>query len=409
MDGLVIEEARQFPLVAEGLDLASKIEKYGYEAYLVGGCVRDLVRWKLGLCSDPAIHDVDIASNMPAEELAKHFKTASNNGEKHGTILVFNGETPFEVTRFRADGEYTDGRHPDSISFADTFEEDTRRRDFTMNAMGMAPDCRVVDFHGGVESLRDGVLATVGDPMDRLNEDALRIMRAGRFASRFGLKPDLVTLSACRALSPRLKFVSMERVHDELTKCGTPEAFAGMLRFLSDGIGDTLSDRINWKVAARAVENWISMHQEAWSVAIGMAILFYSCDANAEEEMCRFKCTTVEMSAYKFASSMYERYCAGSLDLVDLVDAACDRRWDAFMGLINAYSGKSAISPEKTAMLRAMPSRYPTVKDITAKMIEKGYEQGPGFGKTLRAVRLVAYKMMSTGKKMSPEQLDLLL
>jgi len=409
MEGLVIEEARKFPLVAQGLDLARKIEGFGYEAYLVGGCVRDLVRWKLGLCGEPDMHDVDIASNMPAEELAKHFKTASNNGEKHGTILVFNGDTPFEVTRFRADGEYTDGRHPDSVSFADTFEEDTRRRDFTMNAMGMTPDCRVVDFHGGVDSIRDGVLATVGDPMERFNEDALRIMRAGRFASRFGMKPDPVTMSACHALSPRLKFISMERVHDELSKCSTPDAFAGMLRFLGDGIGETLSDRINWKLAARAVENWKTVHQVPWDGDMAMAILFYSCAGDAEDEMRRFKCTTDEIGAYKFAKTMFDGYCAGRLDLVDLVDASVNKRWNCFIGLVNAYSGKCAISPENAMMLRGMLKRYPTTKDITASMKEKGYEPGPGFGRTLRSVRLIAYKLMSSGKTMTPDQLDMLL
>lgn len=409
MEELLIEEARTLPQVAEGLKLAREISGLGYEALLVGGCVRDMVRWKLGLDDEPSVHDVDIATNMPAEEMARHFRTASNNGEKHGTILVFSGDIPFEVTRFRADGEYSDGRHPDSIEFADTFEEDTRRRDFTMNAMGMDGDCRVIDYHCGIESIRSGVLSTVGNPVDRFNEDALRILRAGRFAARFGMQPDLAMLSACRALAPRLKFLSMERVHDELSKCSTADAFGGMLRFLEDGIGKSLSDIVDWRMAAKSVNNWKSNHQKPWDQVTAMAILFFSCDGDAEDEMRRFKCTVDEISAYKFARDMYGKYHGGKLDLVDMVDMVRDRRWPSFLGVVNAYDGRCAIDAAQEDKLTRMWDSYPTAKDIAAKMKDMGYEPGPGFGNTLRAVRLVSYKLRANGKSLTPEALETLL
>lgn len=399
MEDLIIKEAAALPQVAEGLKLARAINSFGYDAYLVGGCVRDLVRWKLGLASEPNIHDVDLATNMPAEEMEKHFKTASNNGEKHGTILVFMDGIPFEVTRFRADGEYSDGRHPDSIEFADTFEEDTRRRDFTMNAMGMDADCRVIDYHGGVASIRSGVLSTVGNPVDRFNEDALRILRAGRFASKFGMKPDLVMLSACRALCPRLKFLSMERVHDELTKCSTATAFAGMLHFLEDGMGKILSDEISWRSAARAVDNWKSNHQKPWDTSTGMAILFMSCAGNVEEEMRTFKCTVDEIGAYKYAHAMYALYHSGKLDLVDLVDLVNDRRWASFIGVVNAYDGKCAIDSAQEEKLKRLGCTFPTQKDITTAMKRAGIKEGPSFGKILRRVRLCSYKHKVDGRR----------
>jgi tRNA nucleotidyltransferase/poly(A) polymerase len=399
MEEMVIKEAAKLPQVAEGLKLARAINGLGYEAYLVGGCVRDLVRWKLGLDADPDIHDVDLATNMPAEELAKHFKTASNNGEKHGTILVFMDDIPFEVTRFRADGEYSDGRHPDSIDFADTFEEDTKRRDFTMNAMGMDADCRIVDYHGGVGSIRSGVLSTVGNPVDRFNEDALRILRAGRFSSKFGMKPDLVMLSACRALSPRLKFLSMERVHDELTKCASPKAFAGMLHFLDDGLGKVLSESIDWKGAARAVDSWISYHQKPWDTITGMAILFMSCSGDVELEMRKFKCTVDEIDAYKFSHAMYMAYHSGKLDLVDLVDLVNNKKWPAFAGVVNAYDGKCAIDAVQEDKLKRLGNTYPTQKDITTAMKEAGIKQGPEFGQILRRVRLCSYKHKLDGRR----------
>lgn len=398
MEEMVIKEAAKLPQVAGGLKLARAINDLGYEAYLVGGCVRDLVRWKLGLDSEPGIHDVDLATNMPADEMTKHFRTASNNGEKHGTILVFMDGEPFEVTRFRADGDYSDGRHPDSVAFADTFEEDTRRRDFTMNAMGMAADCRVVDYHGGVESIRSGVLSTVGGPVDRFNEDALRILRAGRFSSKFGMKPDLVMNSACHALAPRLKFLSMERVHDELTKCSTAKAFAGMMHFLEDGIGKVLSDAIDWKAASRAVDNWTVYHQKPWDTVTGMAILFMACGSMAEFEMRKFKCTVEEIDAYKYAKVMTMEYQSGRMDLVGMVDLVENRRWPYFVGVVNAYGGKCAIDSAQEEKLLSMGRSYPTPKDISSAMKDAGVEQGPLFGRILRRVRLCVYKRKVAGR-----------
>lgn len=396
-DIMVIPEAAGIPVVAEGLKLAKAIGGLGYEAYLVGGCVRDLVRWKLGLDGEPGIHDVDLATSMPADELARHFRTASNNGERHGTVLVFMDGKPFEVTRFRSDGSYSDGRHPDSVEFSDTFEEDTNRRDFTMNAMGMDADCRVVDHHHGIASIRSGILSAVGNPVERFSEDALRILRAGRFAARFGMKADPMLLSACHALAGRLSFLSMERVHDELTKCSTARSFAGMLHFLEDGIGKSLSVVVEWKSAARAMDNWIAYHQKPWDVVTGMAILFMSC-IDADAELRRFKCTSEEIDACRFAHTKFAEYRSGRMDLVDMVDMVGDRRWVHAIGAINAYGGKCAIDAAQEEKLRGMGRSYPTQKDISAAMKSAGVEQGPMFGRILRRVRLCVYKRKVAGR-----------
>lgn len=410
MEELIIGEAAGLPQVATGLKLARAIVELGFDAYLVGGCVRDLVRWKLGLDAEPDIHDVDLATNMPAVELAKHFRTASNNGEKHGTVLVFMDGVPFEVTRFRADGDYSDGRHPDSVAFADTFEEDTRRRDFTMNALGMDSGCRVVDYHGGIDSIRTGILSTVGNPVDRFTEDALRILRAGRFSAKFGMKPDLVMLAAARALCTRLQFLSMERVHDELTKCSRPKAFAGMLHYLEDGIGKPLSGRIRWDAAARAVDNWMEYHQKPWDTATAMTILFMSCLDYAEDEMRRFKCTVGEIDAYRYSRTMYSKYHSGKMDLVDMVDLVNDRRFVPFIGTVNAYDGKCAIDAAQEGKLLRVGSTYPVQKDITSAIADAGLEQGPKFGQVLRRVRLCSYRHKLDGRKdIDREYLDKLV
>ena len=140
--------------VQAGMQLCESIHRHGYEAYLVGGCVRDIVMENIGVIAKANIHDVDIATNMPIEQLRKFYTTADNNGEAHGTILVKSGDTYFEVTQFRTDGVYSDGRHPDSVNFTKSFKEDTARRDFTINAMGIDYDGNVIDYNGGIEDIK---------------------------------------------------------------------------------------------------------------------------------------------------------------------------------------------------------------------------------------------------------------
>ena len=225
--------------VVGGSCLCSMINSYGYEAYLVGGCVRDIVMHTLGMVDNANIHDVDIATNMPIEMLKAKFKTASNNGEVHGTILVKWNDIYFETTQFRTDGAYTDGRHPDSITFTESFKEDTARRDFTINAMGIDADGNVIDYHNGIKCLEDKVLSTVGDPAERFEEDALRIIRAYRFASRFKMTiPDNVR-EAIRKTKYKLANIAMERVFDEIKKCmsyGYSELAEMIDHMVTDGI-----------------------------------------------------------------------------------------------------------------------------------------------------------------------------
>ena len=204
--------------LVDGLALAKAIEDLGYEAYLVGGCVRDMVRHQIGQIPVLDIHDIDIATSMPLKLLSKHFRTASNNGEKHGTILVFQNDKPFEVTHFRTDGEYKDGRHPEKVTLTESFEEDTARRDFTINALGLKWDGTVIDYHGGIDDIKNRIIRAVGVPYDRFQEDALRIIRGNRFAANFDYNVDSETLHAMSACAPLIKHVSNERIRDEILK-----------------------------------------------------------------------------------------------------------------------------------------------------------------------------------------------
>ena len=225
-------------LVDDARRLVQAINKAGFQAYMVGGFVRDVVRlFSHQTINDnqPLVHDIDIATNMPMDDLKKAFRWSSNNGEGHGTILVHFGST-FEVTQFRVDGHYSDGRHPDTVAFTEDFAEDTARRDFTINSMGMDADGNIIDFHGGYEDIKSKVIRAVGDPERRFNEDALRMVRAIRFSAVFGYEIEASTMEAIRKCAYGISMVAMERIHAEICKVidsGDANALFRFCRLLS--------------------------------------------------------------------------------------------------------------------------------------------------------------------------------
>lgn len=157
----------------------SKIEENGFEAWLVGGCVRDML-------SGITPHDYDIASNAPCEAISSMFDRVIETGIKHGTVTVISDGQPIEVTRYRIDGDYADHRRPDSVNFTREFKDDLARRDFTVNAIGYNESRGIFDCFGGKEDIERKILRTVGDAERRFDEDALRILRAIRFGSTLG-------------------------------------------------------------------------------------------------------------------------------------------------------------------------------------------------------------------------------
>ena len=201
-----------------------RLHEAGYQAYVVGGCVRDTLLGK-------APKDWDVCTNALPQEMQQVFADCHviETGLQHGTLTVMYHHEPFEVTTFRVDGEYTDHRHPDEVIFVADVRADLSRRDFTVNAMAWSPDTGVVDAFGGQEDLARKLIRCVGEPEKRFGEDALRIMRALRFASVYGFDIDPATDAAIHALKHTLKDVAAERIRVELVKllCG-------------DGAGDIL-------------------------------------------------------------------------------------------------------------------------------------------------------------------------
>ena len=188
-----------------------KLEANGYEAYVVGGCVRDSI---LGRRPD----DWDITTSARPEQVKALFARTVDTGLKHGTVTVLMDKEGFEVTTYRLDGDYEDGRHPKEVSFTASLKEDLKRRDFTINAMAYHPDRGLVDLFRGMDDMADKVIRCVGDPLERFQEDALRILRAVRFSAQLGFSIEEKTRRGIEKLAPNLKLVSAERIQTELVK-----------------------------------------------------------------------------------------------------------------------------------------------------------------------------------------------
>ena len=191
--------------------IIGKIRENGYEAFAVGGCVRDTL-----LGRKPG--DWDITTSAKPEEVKGIFGKTVDTGLQHGTVTIIKNRNGYEVTTYRIDGEYHDGRHPESVEFTSNLKEDLKRRDFTINAMAYSHETEIVDEFGGMDDLANQVIRCVGLAHDRFTEDALRILRAIRFAAQLGFEIEEETYKAISDIAPNLKNVSKERIQVELTK-----------------------------------------------------------------------------------------------------------------------------------------------------------------------------------------------
>lgn len=206
---MIIELTNEFK---EAIPVLNCLENHGYQAYFVGGSVRDAILRR-------PIHDVDITTDALPNEMKRIFKTADNYaGEKHGTDLVFLNGKKYEVTTFRIDGKYLDNRHPKNVSFTKNLKEDLSRRDFTINAFAMNQEGELFDYFSGLNDLKKKIIRTVGDAKQRFSEDALRILRAFRFSSQLDFKIEEETLRASQMIKENLNDIATERIFVEFSK-----------------------------------------------------------------------------------------------------------------------------------------------------------------------------------------------
>lgn len=248
------EERKMLILPDKAALIINMLEQRGYQAYAVGGCIRDTL---IGL--KPADWDI-AASALPMEtmEVFARYEVIPT-GVKHGTVTVIIDNEPFEITTFRKDGPYSEHRRPERVSFVDGLEEDLKRRDFTFNALAYNPHRGLVDFFGGEADLRAGIIKCVGEPEERFEEDALRIMRALRFASVYNFSLEYRTGLAVNSCAGYLSSVSAERINAEFNKLIMGPGFYSVM----DKWGETVyfalnmppADRIRLKAAALAPAN----------------------------------------------------------------------------------------------------------------------------------------------------------
>ncbi len=203
-------------LPADVQNIINVLESNGHEAYAVGGCVRDCILGK-----NP--HDWDITTSALPEQVKALFSRTFDTGIEHGTVTVLLNGIGYEVTTYRVDGKYEDGRHPKQVTFTTSLEEDLKRRDFTINAMAYNDTKGLVDLFGGKQDLDSGIIRAVGNPIERFTEDALRMLRALRFSAQLGFEIEDDTYNAIKKMATTLDRISAERIQVELVKLVTSD------------------------------------------------------------------------------------------------------------------------------------------------------------------------------------------
>lgn len=242
-----------------------KLWSKGFEAYLVGGCVRDFVMGRT-----PSDYDITTPSTPDETKAVFDSFPVFLQGEKHGTVgVIINGEK-LEITTHRRDGDYTDHRRPESVTFSRALADDLSRRDFTVNAMAYSPNSGLVDLFDGVSDVESGIIRCVGNPSRRFDEDALRILRALRFSSTLGFKIEENTHKAILENAHLLKAVSAERIREELEKLVTGKNVKEVVLKYSDVLGTVLS--------GLDAERFVGLLTDCNDVKIRMSALFCATD-----------------------------------------------------------------------------------------------------------------------------------
>lgn len=243
-----------------------KIENAGFEAYFVGGCVRDTI---LG----DKIHDIDIATSAYPSEIKAIFNRTVDTGIEHGTVMILDHGTGYETTTFRTESGYQDFRRPDKVTFVRSLSEDLKRRDFTINALALKENGEVIDLFNGLEDLQQHLIKAVGDPNERFHEDALRMMRAVRFASKLNFVIAAKTLEGIKQNAALLDKIAVERIRVEFEKLLLGQnPVAGLSDFLQTGLYQYcpgLGGQKEKLSGLLLLNNWhLQNNEQAWAMLV---------------------------------------------------------------------------------------------------------------------------------------------
>lgn len=243
------------------------LEDAGYEAFAVGGCVRDALMGRVP-------HDWDITTSATPMQVKSLFRRTIDTGIKHGTVTIMIGKEGYEVTTYRIDGDYMDGRHPDKVIFTSNLIEDLKRRDFTINAMAYNDRVGIVDAFDGINDLENKIIRCVREAKERFTEDALRILRALRFSAQLDFNIDEATAVAVKELGENLKLISKERIQTELDKLITSKCpdriklvhLYGLNKYIFEGATSLIEDNISlYKNISSIMESLPNNHYLRWA------------------------------------------------------------------------------------------------------------------------------------------------
>lgn len=338
--------------------IIGKLNQNGYEAFAVGGCVRDTL-----LGRTPG--DWDITTSARPEQVKALFRRTIDTGIQHGTVTVMLERTGYEVTTYRIDGEYEDGRHPRQVEFTSDLLEDLKRRDFTINAMAYSHETGIVDAFGGMEDLEKRVIRCVGEPMERFEEDALRILRAIRFSAQLDFSIEEKTREAITRIAPNLAKVSRERVQMELTKLLCSDHPEQIRQVYETGISRYVSEEFSflpWEKAeispALPKEKYVR-----WAA-------FLRCACPAEQDSWQTDLSCEKAAEKNFCEEREKAVRAGGKILRDL---KLDNETIGRVKTLTSWCGEKLL-PEAPSVRRAMSKMEPEVWDALVELNQYGDE-----------------------------------
>ncbi|MCF6515025.1 CCA tRNA nucleotidyltransferase [Lactobacillus sp. S2-2] len=305
----------------QAIPILEKIEDNNYEAYFVGGSVRDTI---LNL----PIHDVDIASSAYPEEIKAIFNKTVDTGIQHGTVMVLDHGSGYEITTFRTESGYQDYRRPDHVEFVRSLKDDIKRRDFTINALAMDKNGEIIDFYEGIDDLKNQLIKAVGDANQRFNEDALRMMRAIRFSSKLDFSIESKTFAAINEHSELLQKIAVERINVEFIKMMLGlKPSKGILNLIDSNLikftpfFNSYINKLKKLSSEKIDDNIIQSEIQVWS----LLSYYLNLDNKEEHKMLKsYKCSNKMINDVVLSTNVVRKIILNSLSNQDVYNAGLD-------------------------------------------------------------------------------------
>lgn len=367
-------------IFVKAMPVLQTLEDAGFEAYFVGGSVRDVLLHR-------QVHDVDITTSAYPEEVKELFDKSIDTGIKHGTVTVLYGGESYEITTFRTESGYQDFRRPDHVTFVQNLDEDLKRRDFTINALAMDMHGDIVDLFNGIEDLKNHIIRAVGNPEKRFHEDALRMMRAVRFMSQLEFKLEEKTEQAIKDNHELLKKISVERIREEFVKMGLgPFSRQAFQIFLDTQLNEDVPDFAGKKDLLQVYPQLKfspTMETSLWAVII---ILLKVPNENIGKFMRDWKNSNAMTEKVEQIIKMfdliadhvptdYELFEAGEDIIINTIDVA-------------DILGQPVSSEALVDRYLALPIKTPSELAVDGRfLIKRGMRPGAQLGRTLNQIR----------------------